>query len=179
MSGYLLLLLARYRSLLLAPRVWAAIRAHVILLDRHALWFCLGVISGLDYALFVWSTRFIDISASAILFETWPLFLVLLMSVLYRSTGRYSKLSFPLVLLIIVGFVGCALVVASQYEEFPNLPISPGGTVVVFGAALAVCASLATSLSAYLFRWASALAEKIPEEIESRRGNDSISQEMF
>ena len=78
-----------------------------------------------------------------------------------------------------MGFAGCALVIASQYEEFPTPPISPGGPVALSGAALAVCASLATSLSAYLFRWASALAETIPKEIESRRGNDSISLEMF
>ena len=95
MSGYLLLLLARYRPLLFDPTVWAAVRTHIVRLDRHALWFCLGIVSGLDYAFFVLSTRFVDISASTILFETWPLFLALLMSVLYRGTDRYRKLGFP------------------------------------------------------------------------------------
>ena len=178
MSGYLFLLFARYRSLLVDPRVWAAVRGHVLRLDHRTIWFFLGVVSGLDYALFVWSTRFIDISVTTILFETWPLFLVLLMAVLYRGADRYRRLSFSLVLLLVVGFVGCALVIGSQHGGFAEFP-GRIGTVLAFGAGLAVCASLATSLAAYLFRWGSELAEGLPEDFEGRLGNDQVSLEMF
>ena len=178
MLGYLFLLLARYRSLLVDPRVWAAVRGHVLRLDHRAIWFFLGIVSGLDYALFVWSTRFIDISVTTILFETWPLFLVLLMAVLYRGAGRYRRLSFSLVLLLIVGFVGCALVIRSQHVGFAEFP-SRTGYIVAFGVGLAVCASLATSLAAYLFRWGSELAEGLPGDLEGRLGNDRVSLEMF
>ena len=178
MSGYLFLLFARYRRFLVDPRVWKAVFGHVVRLDHRTVWFLLGIVSGLDYALFVWSTRFIDISVTTILFETWPLFLVLLMAVLYRDADRYRRLSFSLVLLLFVGFVGCALVVGSQQGGFTEFR---GGAVyvVALGVGLAVCASLATSLAAYLFRWGSGLAESLPGDVVRGLGRDPVSLEMF
>ena len=178
MLGYLFLLLTRYPSLVLDSRVWAVVRGHILRFDHRAVWFSLGVLSGLDYALFVWSTRFIDISATTILFETWPLFMVLLMAVLYRGAGRYRRLNLVLVLLLSVGFGGCALVIASQDGGVPGFSGRAGG-VVAFGACLAVCGSMAISMAACLFRWGSALAESLPRNVGGKLEGDGVSLEMF
>ena len=56
-------------------RSGAAIKRHLLDLRGAGPLFVLGTLSGLDYVLFIWSTQFIDISVSTVLFELWPLFL--------------------------------------------------------------------------------------------------------
>ena len=72
--GCLIFLLARHRPLLCDPRVRGVLLGSVLRLDRRAIWFLLGTVSGLDYALFAWSSRHVDVAVTMVLFETWPLF---------------------------------------------------------------------------------------------------------
>ena len=65
MAGYIVLLGVFYRPLVCDRSVIRVVRQRVV---SWAI--VLGVVSGLDYALFVWSTRFIDIAITTILFET-------------------------------------------------------------------------------------------------------------
>ena len=179
MAGYLLFLLVRYPRLVVDPGVRGVVRDHIFHLGRRTVWFFLGVVSGLDYALFVWSTRFIDISATTILFESWPFFLIFFVVLLYRGTGRYRKFTFTLGMLLVTGFAGSAFVIASQYGGFGEFG-NRTGYEIGFGVMLAVLASLATSLAAYLFRWGSSLADGLVSVggIVPNGGN-SVSLEMF
>ena len=102
MVGYIVVLAVAYRPLLLDTRVLTIIGQKI-----WAWSILFGVISGLDYALFVWSTRFIDISITTILFETWPFFLIALTAALFRSRQRYRRVTFPMMLLLTAGFTGC------------------------------------------------------------------------
>ena len=155
--GCLLFLLVCHRPLLWDPRVRGALLVSVLRLDRRAIWFLLGTVSGLDYALFAWSSRYVDVAVTTVLFETWPLFLVFLMALLYRGVGRYRRPTPALMLLLVVGFGGCALVVSSQHGGLDGL-FGSGVHHLALGVGLSLLAALATSLAAYLFRWASALS---------------------
>ena len=175
--GCLLFLLACHRSLLCDPRVRGALLGSVLRLDRRAIWFLLGTVSGLDYALFAWSSRHVDVAVTTVLFETWPLFLVFLMALLYRGVGRYRTPTPALVLLLLVGFGGCGLVVSSQHGGLDGFFGSAGVNHLALGAGLALLAALVTSLSAYLFRWASALSGVLaPYRVVSGGG---VSLELF
>ena len=155
--GCLIFLLARHRPLLCDSRVRGVLLGSVLRLDRRAIWFLLGTVSGLDYALFAWSSRHVDVAVTTVLFETWPLFLVFLMALLYRGAGRYRRPTPALVLLLVVGFGGCGLVVSSQHGGLGGV-FGFGVHHLTLGVGLALLAALATSLSAYLFRWASAMS---------------------
>ena len=60
-------------------------------------------------------------------------------------------------------------------------PVCLGGSGwgLTVGAGLAVCGSLATAFSAYLFRWGSALAERITRDVGGAPVGDVVSLEMF
>ena len=135
-----------------------------------------GVISGLDYALFIWSTRFIDISITTILFETWPFFLIALTAALFRRQQRYRRITFPMLLLLTSGFTGCAFVIASQSGGIIGLS-TQSSYILAAGVVLAMGSAIMTSLAAYLFKWGSDLTDSLPDGIAEEYSTHSL--ELF
>ena len=171
MAGYVVVLLVAYRPLIFDPEVWTAVRRRIL-----AWSILLGVVSGLDYALFVWATRFIDISIATILFETWPFFLIALTAVLFRRSRRYRRITFPMLLLLTAGFAGCAFVIAGQSGGFSGLG-SQSDFTLLLGVILAVGSAVMTSLAAYLFKWGSDLSLALPRG--TVEGYSSYGLELF
>ena len=88
-ASYLLFLLAFYRDLLADRSVLLVLGRHLLRRGRELAWLLLGILSGLSYALFAWSTRFVDVSVSAVFFDgLWPFVLVMMFFLLYRGAGR-------------------------------------------------------------------------------------------
>ena len=136
-----------YADLLRDAAVRTAIRA------RLCSWpIAFMVVNNFEFAFFAWSAKHIDIAATAILFETWPVLLIALTLWLYRNEERYRRSSFSMWLLVAVGFAGFAFVVLSQSAA---TGVTTGADVgaVTAGVALAVIASAVTSLSAFGFKW--------------------------
>ena len=179
MAAYLVLLAVRYRKLAADPAVWAVLVRGVARVRSGRLWFLLGVVSGLDYALFVWATRFVDIAVVTVLFETWPLLVVGLLEMLYRGAGRYHVVTPGVVGLLLLGLAGVGLVVASQ-EGGLGEGGGAGLALVGAGVGLGVLASLSTSLSACLFRLSSDLARALLDGGGVRvQGHGLVSVEML
>ena len=68
------------------------------------------LLSTFDYAFFALSVKFLNIAVAAILFETWPIFVILLTARLFRDEERYQSISFKTVMLVflsMLGFVFC------------------------------------------------------------------------
>ena len=66
----------------------------VLVWKRFVVWpasalIILAVAGSLDYALFAWSIRFIDITVAAILFEMYPVGIMLFAAWLFRGETRY------------------------------------------------------------------------------------------
>ena len=176
MVGYLLLLGSRYRSLLSQGCVRDAVRRHLLDVRRGGPLLVLGAISGLDYALFTYSTRFVDVSVAAVLFELWPLFSVPLMAALTRRKGRYARITLGSMLLLSGGFAGAAFVVASQSGRFGGAGVLPTFDLAL-GASMAVLSAVAVALAVCLFRWSEDLVERLPGHARDSWGH--LDLELF
>ena len=108
-AGVLAFLLIRYRSLISQT----AVRG--LLLRRTYSWsFLLMAVGNLDVLLFIWSIEFIDVAVATIMFELWPLILIIFTLVLFRSSGRFADTTIAIILPLIMAFVGLVFVTLSQ-----------------------------------------------------------------
>ena len=166
--GHLLFLLGFYWSLFRQPEVLSLIWRRIF---TWAMLFI--VINQFEYALFAWSIRFIDISVTVILFETWPIFLILLTARLFRSEQRYRRTTRAMALMLIISFAGFALVTISQVEEFGEF----GGIVLsdtLVGLGLVLAAVIVATLSAFGFRWGADLSRALSDAAIGARNRDSV-----
>ncbi len=136
----------------------------------------LSVVATFNFALFAWSTRLIDVSVAAILFETWPILLILLMTRLFPGGTRYREPAPEMLLLLVLSLAGFAFVVVGQAGGFANIQTGALSALVV-GVTLAVAGAVATSFTAFSFRWGTDVVHAIPPE--ARQGIGDHSLEMF
>ena len=166
-----LILTVIYRSLVFSGSVWK-----VIWLRIASLPMLFWIINYFDTALYAWSTQFIDVSITAVLYETWPILLVILASWLFRDETRYRKITPMSVFLLVIAFVGVASVIGSQAGGIANLAAaSTELPSLALGVFLVLAAALLTALTAFGFRWAVDLASDLPND----EGRDSDSLELF
>ena len=168
MLGYALLLGFAYRPLVLNRKVWSLVVRRLLRWPMLA-----GSASGFDYALFVWSTRFVDVGVATVLFEVWPLLLVAATGWWFRSEGRFGRITLTMGLLLAGGLVGSALVVVSQGGLASVLP----GSGVTLGIVLALGSAVAVALAAGLFRWGADLGVAVAPYAGTRYG--PVALEMF
>ncbi len=148
--------------------------ALAVIIQRIFTWSMLFVvINNFDYGLFALSTRFIDVSVSAILYETWPIGLIFLTAILFRGEGRYRKITPDMTLLLVTGFVGFWFVAASQSGGFGNWSYNQFSETLI-GVALVIVAILFASMSAYGFRWGVDLNHALPEELVRDKNSDLV-----
>ena len=166
--GSLLFLYVFYRSVLLD-------RAVLSLAARSSMsWMLLGAIpTSFDYALFSAATGFLDASVSAVLFEVWPIILILLASFLLRGDGGHPGNILSMAPFLAMALVGLSFVVISQTGG-----LDVGGASLAdlaSGVVLALLAALAASCAAFSFRWGRDLAEKLSDIVPTGRGGVSLS----
>ena len=128
----------------------------------------LVVVNQFVYGLFALSIRYLDVSVSATLFETWPIFLIVLTAILYRDQERYHKITSSMIWLLIMGFVGFAFVTASQTSDFGNWDDFRFIDTVI-GLVIIVATILVAALPAFGFKWGTDLSEALPEEVVGDR----------
>ncbi len=73
------------------------------------------------YPSFALSLKYIDVSVSIIIFETWPIFLIFIAALGFKKILRYRELTGDLLVLAIWGFIGFIFVSLSQYEHDVNI----------------------------------------------------------
>ena len=169
--GCLTFIAILYRRLVFSP-------ASLLVIARRALdvKLALSVVATFNFALFAWSTRLIDVSVAAILFETWPILLILLMARLFPGGARYREPAPEMLLLLVLSLAGFAFVVVGQAGGFANIQTGALSALVV-GVILAGAGAIATSFTAFSFRWGTDVAHAIPSE--ARQGIGEHSLEMF
>ena len=122
----------------------------------------LCILGNCEYALLAWSFRFIDISVATILFQSWPFFNLIFTLALLGKTNRNSdkkedgKPKFAYILLIGLGFVGFAFVIASQTGSLGELGEIPLRHLVI-GVVLAVGAAALGPMKNLSIIWANNL----------------------
>lgn len=153
--GQLAIVIVAYKSLAFNRQIWSLIR------HRMFSWLILGVIVGkTEYAFLAWSTHFIDISVSAVIYECWPILLIFVTGWLFRNEERYKKVTLWSYVLLAIAFVGVAFVVYSQSDDaggFATLSLSD----LAYGLILISIAIIFTSFAGFAFRWGADLANEL------------------
>jgi drug/metabolite transporter (DMT)-like permease len=129
--------LAMYRPrLFFTPRTVSLLRE--ILLKSSALGFFLPALIGVSFAsaFFAWSTLYIDVAVSAVVFGTWPLFMVITTSLLFRGSARYQRITIDFFALLVLGLIGFIFVTAGKSTEALGFVVS-GNDLKGVGLALA------------------------------------------
>ena len=176
LAGYLVLLSARYCGLLSQRSIRDVIWCHLLDFRRAGTLLFLGTLSCLDYALFIYSTRFIDISVATVLFEMWPLVSIPLTAALAGKHGRYARITPTTMLLLGGGFAGAAFVMVSQTGHFRGYGMGSTSDLAL-GFSLAVLSAVSVALSVCLFRWSEDLVDRLPEHVKA--GRSRLNLEIF
>ena len=188
-AGYFAYLAGFCRSLVRSPEFWSSGACRILMLRRRCNWrrisylaIILAVVGNFDVALFGLSTKFTDVSVIAVLFETWPIFYILITVRILnaRVLGHVGEGDGPvgtnrwhsIFILVFIAFAGLVLVFGSQGQR-PGM----GGVAHLFGwdqtpaVAVVLCAALLGSFPAFSFRWGIDLSRELshlfPEEGDS------------
>ena len=143
-----------FREIVLNPAVWLVVGRNLF---RWTL--PMAMLNSFQFALFSWSTWFVDISVGAVLMEMWPVVLVFLMSRLLTEQRGYRRNIGRVLPLLALGFLGVGFVVASQSGGFGFLEVSGAG--LLKGVSLGLGAAILGGFDAFTFRWGEDLAEKL------------------
>ena len=130
------------------------------------------VITNFEFAAFALSTRFIDISITTLLYESWPVLLVAYTAWLYRAQGRYNRLSPRPLLLMAIGSAGSMLAISSHHGTLTAL--SQTQTLhLIYGASLGITAAALSSGAAASLRFGTIFADRLAAQKTPSRGRTS------
>ena len=96
----------------------------------------ISIIGHGGWVLFAIALSFVDISVAAILFETRPLLLMLLISFLFRNDPRYRPLTTGTMIFVVMALAGVCLVVASHNEAPLHLLLKQEAGVISYATLL-------------------------------------------
>ena len=66
--------------------------------------------------LFALGLSYVDVSIAALLYETWPLFLMLIMAFLFKGGERYRPITLSVLIFVVMAMAGVALVILSHND---------------------------------------------------------------
>lgn len=161
--GILLILLLFYRSVLLNSKVLALIGRNI---KSWIFWAALP--SSFGYVLFSWSTNFIDVFISAVLFDLGRMTMISLAVWWLTLKNLRSTIS-----LALVALAGLVFVVSSQSGGF-NLE-NTSLFHVIAGAILALLAAATAFYVPFAFRWGRDLADQLPANAAGNGRNLPLS----
>ena len=157
-AGYLAFLVTWYRRLVTDRRIMG------IVLRRVVSWSIVWVaVSNFEIVLYAVSTRFIDISVAAVLFELGPVVEIIFMDRILRTTGVYRALRPSTLVMIAFCFVGVAFLVAGQHGGFALWEGSTSGSLfsLLGGVVLAFFGVVALALVALGYKWGFRLSAEL------------------
>ena len=125
----------------------------------------LTILGNCEYALFAWSLQYIDITMATIVFQSWPIFFLILSALLLRENIRHlhnGKTTLSLFLLVSLSVIGFAFIVFSQSGEIGHL-----GNVsrLITGVVLVAGAMALGNLKAFGIDWGRRLGNQLSGDL--------------
>ncbi len=110
--------------------------------------FPLLLLSRFQHLFFALSLSHINVALASILLSTWPFFMVIITTFLFKKDNRYQKIAMEKWLLFALAFIGVGFVVVSQSETFGALARDLFNQSAIIGIAFALIAALSSAASA-------------------------------
>ena len=167
--GCLVFFWVRYRDIVLDRRVWISARKRM--LSWAIFW---GTISYFEIAFFSWSSQFVDISITLIVFELWPIIVIFLTARLLKER-RYERLTPRMLALLTLCFAGLVFLTLSQTVSTNHDGNGTSALALGIGITLALISAILVSLTVYSLRWGVDLAN----EVSNYHKIPKASLEMF
>ena len=166
--GISIYLIVHYRAQLFDRAIWR------IIWRNWRRWSLLGVgLSTLNYAMFGWSLKYIDVSVATVLHETWPLLMILLTGKIFQSEGRYENIGTFGWVCILMGFTGLGFVILSQTTDVSFAKETIPLFYFFLGALLAlVSAGLAAMHGGCSIRWGATVLNDVPDHKQKEASKD-------
>ena len=126
------------------------------------------------FFLFALGLSFVDVSIAAILLETWPLFLIILVAFLFKDSRRYVRLSFSTLIFVFLSLFGVAFVILSHNDApQPILAILAikddfADPRTLLGVLLVLGAAVFTATKGVTFKMGNLLAKKHAHKKDKR-----------
>ena len=120
----------------------------------------LATMGALDYGFFALSTRFIQIPVSVLLFEMYPIAIILMTSWIFRKTDRYHRLTPRASLPVILALSGLLFANASQLSGLGALTPAFLWTSLIGMTAIALGIASA-SMSVFGLKWGTNLSNEL------------------
>ena len=125
----------------------------------------LTILGNCEYALFAWALQYIDITMATIVFQSWPIFFLILSALLLRENIRHlhnGKTALSLFLLVSLSVIGFAFIVFSQSGEIGHL-----GNVssLITGVVLVAGAMALGNLKAFGIDWGRRLGNQLSGDL--------------
>ena len=163
------------RRLLTRPEVIEDIQSHFnwkLLLKRpakkdieshsKARLMLISIVGSCGFVLFALGLAFVDISVAAILFETRPLFLMLLVAFLFKGTKRYNRITLGTLIFVFLAFAGVALVILSHNtapQPLQSIGSGFASTGTLIGVAFVLAAAICGATRGSALKMGASLAE--------------------
>ena len=137
-------------------------------------WSLLGISVGFfDYAVFSWSLKYIDVSVASVLYETWPLLMILLIGVIFKGENRYEKVGSSGWVFLLMGFAGLVFVILSQTDDTTLKIENTSLFSILFGALLALTAAIMGAIvGGCSIRWGATVLHDIPDHKQKETDRD-------
>ena len=136
----------------------------------------LTILGNCEYALFAWSLKFIDIAVTTILFQSWPIFFLLLTALFLwkdASIDPSGKGTVSLILLIGLGIIGFGFIIFSQTGEIGKFG-DAGLSHLIFGLLLALGAMSLSNLKAFGIDWGRNLGNQLSGSLRGLGSDPAI-----
>ena len=136
----------------------------------------LTILGNCGYALFAWSLQFIDIAVTTLLFQSWPIFFLLLTAVFLRrdvSIDPSGKGTLSLILLMGLGFIGFTFIIFSQTGEIGEFG-EIGLSHLIYGLVLALGAMVLSNLKAFGIEWGRNLGNQLSGSLRGLGSNPAM-----
>ena len=162
--GLILFLLVLYNRELFDREIWRAVRKNL------RSWVMFAILMGtFDYAYFGWSLKFIDISVATILYETWPLWAILLIKKMFEKEYRYESIDRFGWICILMAFGGLGFVIVSQTGELTLDGETVSKNDFIFGISLALISAGLSALLGYTLKWGVNVMDSVPKLKDSKK----------
>ena len=138
-------------------------------------WLMLGsVLGAFGFVSFVFGLKFVGISAAAVIYETWPVFIMLMMAFLFRGKRRYRPITWSTILFSCIAVAGVGLVIVSQnvsHEPLSQIWSHLNDHRMFFGVGLVLLAAVsAATHGACALKLSTLLSEKYVSDENREKG---------